>query len=98
MTFRWFIYYCAACGGCAGYLGWVLGRLVPLEGAVPLAALRGVFLGLCVASCLTLLDILWNGSTSDRWRTVRVVGMAASIGAVAGLVGAFLGQVFYGWL
>jgi len=31
MSFRWFIYYCALCGGCAAYLGWALGKFAHVE-------------------------------------------------------------------
>ena len=27
MSFRWFVYYCSLCGGCAAYFGWVFGRV-----------------------------------------------------------------------
>ena len=85
MSFRWFIYYCSLCGGCAAYVGWALGRVPPVEHHVVLSALRGMFLGLALAVGLTLVDSLsmgnegaWKGGVTcpvlagnpkGRWRT-----------------------------
>ena len=46
MSFRLFIYYCAAWGAAAAYFGWVMGRLIEGDSALGGAALRGLSLGL----------------------------------------------------
>src|SRR5262245_42602248 len=94
MSFRWFIYYCSLCGGCAAYLGWVLGRLPPVEHHVGQAAIKGMFLGLVLAVVLTLIDSLWTQATSAAeggWR-VLVGGL---VGGTGGFLGGLFGQVLY---
>ena len=60
MSFRWFIYHCTLWGGCAAYIGWVMGRLPPISHHVVQAAVKAMFLGMVVAVCLTMVDTLWN--------------------------------------
>jgi hypothetical protein len=95
MSFRLFVYYCAAWGGAAAYFGWMLGRTVEVEHALLRAALQGMALGLFVALGLGVLDALAAGSQRD----VVILGMRLTltvlIGAVGGLVGGFVGQGFY---
>jgi hypothetical protein len=98
MSFRLFIYYCAVCGGCAAYLGWILGRLLSGEGALGEAALKGMFLGMIVALALGLVDALWSFSASQVLQVVPRVLLAGTIGALGGLFGGLIGQFFYGWL
>ena len=62
MSFRLFIYYCAICGGCAAFVGWVLGLAVPLQNRIAKAGIQGMFLGMMVAFGLGLVDSLWNAS------------------------------------
>jgi hypothetical protein len=92
MSFRLFIYYCAAWGAAAGYFGWALGRLMEGEGAI-LAGLKGMSLGLFVSLFLGLLDALCAGSR----RNIASIGirllLAMLIGSAGGLGGGFLGQV-----
>ena len=38
MSFRRFVYYCAVCGGCAAYAGWVLGRVFSFESVLVLSS------------------------------------------------------------
>ena len=42
MSVRLFIHYCAVCGGCAAYLGWVLGRLLTVQHHVTRAAVQSI--------------------------------------------------------
>src|SRR6516162_1154673 len=60
MSFRLFIYYCTLCGGCAAFLGWVLGRLVPFESRLAETGVKGLFLGLTVAFGLSVVDAVWT--------------------------------------
>jgi hypothetical protein len=87
MSFRWFIYYCAACAACGAYLGWALGRWVPFTDPVARNGVKGLLLGLLLAVGLGIVDALNNVSPN------RAVGLALGvlIGGLIGAVGGFLG-------
>jgi hypothetical protein len=94
MSFRLFIYYCTLCGGCAAFLGWVLGRLVPFESRLAETGVKGLFLGLTVAFGLSVVDAVW---TSGRvFQVLGRVFLAVLIGCVGGLFGGVVGQALYG--
>jgi hypothetical protein len=95
MSFRWFIYYCSLCGGCAAYVGWVLGRLPGVEHPVGQAALKGLLLGMALAVVLTLVDTLWNTPSGQGLAGVRVL-VGGLTGGLGGFVGGALGQILYG--
>ena len=95
MSFRWYIYYCALCGGCAAYFGWALGRPVTAQSSVTLAGLRGCILGLMIALGLGLLDGLWNGARGRPKELLLRVLTAVVIGCLGGLLGGMIGQVLY---
>lgn len=94
MSFRLFIYYCAAWGGAAAYFGWVVGRVI--EGDAPLlgATLRGLALGLFLALGLGLVDALALNSQRNLPALGVRLALALMVGGFGGLVGGFLGQVF----
>jgi hypothetical protein len=96
MSFRLFIYYCAICGGCAAYLGWLLGLLPPLEG-IPLAGIRGLFVGMMVALGLSLVDSLWNLAVGRVGVLLGRVFVAVLVGCLGGLLGGVIGQAFFKW-
>ncbi len=98
MSFRWFIYYCALCGGCAAYLGWALGRMTSFENALAVAGVKGFWLGLMVALTLSIIDGLWNGFLHRWLRFLLPIVLAALVGSIGGFLGGVLGQLFYGWL
>jgi hypothetical protein len=95
MSFRLFIYYCAAWGAAAAYFGWMLGRLI--EGNSPLlgAALKGMALGLFVSLGLVLVDALAVASQRSTATLGVRLGLAILIGAVGGLFGGFVGQACF---
>jgi MFS family permease len=95
MSFRLFIYYCAAWGAANAYFGWALGQMI--EGTSPLlgAALKALALGLFIALGLGLLDALAGGSQRDTVALGVRVTLALLIGALAGFCGGFIGQGFY---
>jgi len=99
MSFRLFIYYCAAWGGAAAFFGWMAGRIIEGESSsLGGAALTGLCLGVLVALGLGLLDALSAGSRRDTVNLgIRLI-LSVSIGAVGGLIGGFLGQVCYQYL
>ena len=70
MSFRLFIYYCAAWGGCAAFFGWVLGRVLGGEPGLLDASVKGLALGLLVALGLGLVDAL-AAPRSATWSAVR---------------------------
>src|SRR5262245_50496122 len=96
MSFRSFIYYCSLGGGCAAYLGWVLGRLPPLEQSVGRAAVQGMFLGMALAVGLTLIDALWNLAASEGLQVGWRVLVGGFVGGLGGFTGGALGQLLYG--
>ncbi len=98
MSFRVFIYYCAAWGAAAAFVGWILGRLIAGDSSLSGAALKGMALGLFLALGLALLDTLAGGSQRDKASLGIRLSLAVLIGAVGGLVGGFLGQALYAWL
>jgi FHA domain len=97
MSFRLFIYYCAVCGGCAAFLGWMLGLLVPLKHHIAVAGMRGLFLGMMVAFGLGLVDSLWNASSRNLGAVVGRVFVAVTVGCLGGLLGGIIGEAFFGW-
>jgi hypothetical protein len=79
MSFRTFIYYCAAWGGAAALFGWVLGLLMEGEGRLTAESLKGMSLGLFLGLGLTVggliggfLGQLLYGSTDMA--TLRLFG------------------------
>jgi hypothetical protein len=97
MSFRLFIYYCAVCGGCAAYLGWVLGRLATLDNQIAKQGLRGLFLGMMVALGLSLVDSLWNQSAGKLGGLLGRVFISLVVGGLGGLLGGIIGQAFFNW-
>jgi hypothetical protein len=93
MSFRLFIYYCALCGGWAGFVGWAVGRMVS-EGqhGVLQAGTRGLMLGLFVALLLSLVDALFNLSLRQFGQVFMRVGVSVLVGALGGMVGGMIGQ------
>src|SRR5712691_11691105 len=94
MSFRWFIYYCGMCGGCAAFVGWLLGRYMPSNNEILQAGLKGLFLGMIVSLILALLDSLWNGG-GGLPRLLRVLA-AMTVGGLGGFLGGLVGQALYG--
>ena len=91
MSFRWFIYYCAVCGGAAAFVGWALGE--PLGAGVMVDALKGLFLGLMLGVVLALIDSLWNFSQTQVIRGACPARVVAGLsGCVAGFFGGLIGS------
>jgi hypothetical protein len=87
MSFRWFIYYCAVCGGCAALVGWTLGKFPPLSPSVLLDALKALCVGLMLGVVLALIDSLVNFSWGQLFLIAARVLTAGFVGGVAGLIG-----------
>jgi hypothetical protein len=95
MSFRLFIYYCAAWGAATAFCGWVIGRLLEGDGALGAASLKGLALGGAVAVGLALIDALAAGGRAQRGRLVLRLLLALVIGAAGGLFGGFIGQALF---
>ena len=90
MSFRWFIYYCAVCGGCAALVGWMLGKLPPFSPGVLLDALKAMYVGLMLGIVLSLIDSLMNFAWSRLFLVAARVLTAGVVGSVAGLLGGLI--------
>jgi hypothetical protein len=96
MSFRLFIYYCALCGGWAGFVGWAVGRLASQgQTGVIQAGTRGLMLGLFIALLLSMVDALWNLSLKQAGQVTMRVGVSILIGALGGFIGGMIGQALF---
>lgn len=95
MSFRLFIYYCAAWGAATAFLGWILGQII--EGDDPLLgpALQAMSLGLLLSLGLGLVDSVASGAQRDRVSLIVYLIMTVLIGTVGGFLGGLLGQFIY---
>jgi FHA domain len=87
MSFRWFIYYCAVCGGCAALIGWTLGKFPSLSPSVLLDALKAMCVGLMLGLVLALIDALVNFTWGRFFLIAARVLTAGFVGGGAGLIG-----------
>ncbi len=94
MSFRLFIYYCAAWGAASAYFGWIMGRFIEGDSALGGAALRGLSLGLLLALGLGLVDALAIDAQRSPTALAFRLFLAVVVGAVGGVIGGFIGQVF----
>jgi Inner membrane component of T3SS, cytoplasmic domain len=98
VSFRWFVYYCAMMGGCAAYVGWVLGRLTRVEHHVALAGLKGLFLGALLGLGIGMVDVLGSSGGRRLLPSLLRLGLAFAVGGLGGFVGGALGQILFAWL
>lgn len=95
MSFRLFIYYCAACGGWAAFLTWAVAQTLgirSLGSAYLRALLIGGLLGLLVAAAVGAVDARLNAVGPQRRKRIL---MCLGIGLVGGMVGALVGEVLH---
>lgn len=94
MSFRLFIYYCAACGGCGALLGWTLALLLSSTDDKSLAAgITGLLLGIGVALALSIIDTIGGGSARQVGNLLGRAAVAVAIGAAGGFLGGYLGDL-----
>ena len=62
VSFRLFVYYCAAGGAASGLLGWMIGSLASGANVLLATAFRGLCLGICLALALAVIDTAGNFS------------------------------------
>jgi MFS family permease len=95
MSFRLFIYHCAAWGGFAALAGWALGLGIAVRNPVGETGLKGLLLGLLLGLMLGLVDALGNVSPG-RHAVVLMRALVATVaGAFAGLAGGLVGQSLF---
>jgi hypothetical protein len=95
MSFTRFIYLCALAGGWGALIGWGFGRgLVRSDNIVLRMGLLGLYLGVCLAMLLAMIDGLWNQAGRPVQIAVRVI-IVGTLGGLAGLLGGILGQSLY---
>jgi len=94
MSFTRFIYFCALAGGWGALIGWGLGRLLVRGDGILTTGLIGLWLGLCLAVLLALVDGLWKQTGRALLIAARVV-VVGLLGAMAGLLGGMLGQALF---
>jgi hypothetical protein len=90
MSFRWFIYYCAVCGGCAALVGWTLGKFPSLSPSVLLDAFKALCVGVMLGAVLALIDSLVNFSWGQVFLIASRVLTAGFIGGLAGFFGGLI--------
>ncbi len=107
MSFRLFVYYCALGGAWAGFVGWVLGRVI--APSVPpgntdffpivlRTSVISLFLGFAVAFGLSFLDAAFNLTLRRIGSIFLRVFIAVLVGVFGGLFGGFIGGAAYKWL
>ncbi len=89
MSFRWFIYYCAAWGAAAALFGWALGR------AFPGAGFKGMCLGALLGLGLACVEAVGDGALRRVGRLAARAGVALAVGGAGGLAGGALGQYLF---
>jgi hypothetical protein len=95
MSFRLFVYYCAAWGAASAFFAWCAGRLIAGDSGLGAASAKGLILGLSLGLGLGLVDALASGSQRDRAALSLRLMVALLVGAAGGLAGGFVGQVLY---
>ncbi len=90
MSFRWFIYYCAVCGGCAALVGWTLGKFPPLPPGVLLDAVKASCVGLMLGFTLAFVDSLTNFAWKQAFLIAARLLTAGLVGGAAGLFGGLI--------
>lgn len=100
MSFRLFIYYSALAGAGSALCGWALGRMLVGGEGLLVQGLKALFLALCLALALSLVDAVWNLGVGRPFAILPRVLCAVLVGAMAGLLGGLLGEALYekaGW-
>lgn len=95
MSFQLFIYYCAVTGGWAAFLAAVIvlgGGVAEMKNTWLRASLTGSLVGALIAAGIGFVDSLLNDKGLAR---LLRTGLCALLGAFAGLIGSFVGQVLY---
>jgi hypothetical protein len=92
MSFRWFVYFSALCGGWAAFVAWALGRMLASESPLLDVGVKALILGLFVALALGVVDALWNLPAGQYGQMAQRVGASVLVGSVGGLLGGIIGQ------
>jgi hypothetical protein len=96
MSFGRFIYFCAAWGAVAAFLGWAVGRALPVGTEILKAGVQGMCLGAYVGAGLAVLEAAGAGGGARRLEHLAArAGTALTVGATGGWVGGVFGQFLY---
>jgi len=95
MSFRFFVYWCALCGGWAAFAGWGVGRLIAGNDPLGSAGIKGLCLGLLIALFLGIVDAMWVFSLRQVGHIFPRVLACVLVGSVGGLLGGVAGQWLY---
>jgi hypothetical protein len=72
-----------------------MGRMVAHGNSLGGTGIKGMFLGMCIALALGLVDALWIYSLRSFWRVIPRVLVCVAIGTIGGLVGGSAGQFLF---
>ena len=89
MSFKLFVYYCALCGGWAGFLSWVCASgLSVVDNDVLQQTLIAAVLGLFLAGAIAAVDAMLNGG-------ILRIGIAVGMGLFGAMLVGLIGQLIY---
>jgi hypothetical protein len=97
MSFRYFVYWSALCGGWAAVVGWALGFWIVRNESLGGTGIKGLFLGMLIALALGIVDALWVYSLRQFRLVLPRVLVGMAVGSVGGLVGSMVGQLLFDW-
>jgi hypothetical protein len=90
MSFKMFVYYCALCGGWAGFVSWVFSALLFwIHNDLVQQTLIGSFLGLFLALAISAVDAFLN---DNLMRGLTRIGIAVGLSLLGATIVALIGQ------
>ncbi len=97
MSFRLFVYYCAAGGAASGLLGWAMGSLTPSANVLLASGVRGLCVGACLSLTLGLADVVCNSSVRQSSQAAQRLALCGVVGSAGGFFGCLIGQSIHGF-
>ena len=92
MSFKLFVYYCALCGGWAGFIAWIFSEAVSgIHNDLVKQTLIGSLLGFFLAAAISAVDALLNDTPVKGLLRIGVtVGISLFGSMIVGLIGQFI--------